>query len=114
MKDSKVYLRHILEAISSIECFVLGKDLHDLETDDMLQSAVIRKFEIIGEAAKRVAEEVKDKSPEIKWKHLAGMRDVMIHDYFFLEIPIIWNTIQKDLPVLKVQVEQLLKLIERD
>jgi uncharacterized protein with HEPN domain len=108
MKDHKVYLIHILEAVNAIENFVAGKGLEDFESDDLLQSAVIRKFEIIGEATKRIPENIKSMKPSIPWRSLAGMRDVMIHDYFFLETNEIWNTVHKDLPILKAQIKDLI------
>jgi len=82
MREYSLYLKDILEAMASIEKFVAGMEFEDFKNDDRTSSAVIRKFEIIGEAIKHIPDEIRNKYPQIKWKQMAGMRDRLIHFYF--------------------------------
>ena len=100
-KDSKVYLRHIFDSISMIEKFTKGFSIADFRKDIKAQDAVIRRIEIIGEAVKNLSQEVRRKHQEIKWKEIAGTRDILIHAYFSVDIELIWNIIKMDLPGLK-------------
>ena len=101
MRDYRLYLNDILEAIKSTERFVKGLDAESFKHDDKTSSAVIRKFEIIGEAAKNVPDAVKQKYPDIPWKEMAGMRDKLIHFYFGVDYDLVWSTIKNRLPQLK-------------
>lgn len=85
MRDYRLYLTDILTAIESIEQFVAGMDLQGFKADDKTVSAVIRKFEIIGEAVKQLPEEIRQAYPEVPWKEMAGMRDRLIHFLFWRE-----------------------------
>lgn len=82
MRDISIYLQDILDAMDAIEGFVKGMDFDRFRKNDMASSAVIRKFEIIGEAAKRVPEEIRSMRPDVPWKEMAGLRDRLIHFYF--------------------------------
>ena len=73
------------------------------------QDAVIRRLSIIGEASKNVPKELKDKHRDINWKNIAGMRDLIVHEYFDMDLDLVWNTIKIDLPVLKKTVTEMLK-----
>jgi uncharacterized protein with HEPN domain len=104
----EVYLRHILDAIQKIERYVdVGHD--QFVTESMRHDAVIRQVEIIGEAAKRLSSQVLGRSPEIPWRQVAGMRDVLIHNYMGVDLERIWNVLQHDLPPLRKAVQELLK-----
>lgn len=109
MRDYKLYLTDILESMESIEIFT--NDLNDLESfkkDDKTLSAVIRKFEIIGEAAKNVPEDVKQKCPQIPWREMAGMRDKLIHVYFGIDYDLVWRSIKNRIPNVKPLVIKLI------
>ncbi len=107
-RDYNLYLKDILNAFESIEEFVSGVDFEEFRTDDKTSSAVIRKFEIIGEASKYISEEIRTKYPEIPWKEMAGMRDRLIHFYFGVDYKLIWETIKKRIPQIKPLVKNVL------
>lgn len=108
-KDPKVYLEHILESINFIDNYSLGKTLDAFLSSTKEQDAIIRRLEIIGEAVKKIPEDFKVKYSEIPWSKMAGMRDVLIHAYFVVDIRAVWQTIQDDLPELKKQITNILK-----
>jgi len=108
----KLFIEDIISAIESIESFVEDMSYDDFIVDDKTSSAVIRKFEIIGEATKHIPDWIKDKYPEIPWKYMAGMRDRLIHGYFGIDYKLVWNTIKVDLPNLRIELERVLNEIE--
>ncbi len=108
MKDDRVYLKHILDTICDVEQFTKGLSKGDFNSNREKQYAVLRGLEIIGEATKSLSSELKKANPEVNWKDIAGMRDQLIHAYFGVNLPIIWKTVEEDLPCLKKQVQKLL------
>jgi uncharacterized protein with HEPN domain len=102
------YLHHILDAIARIQSYCEGFDEAGFQKNQLVQDAVIRQFEIIGEAAKNLTVELKQKTAHIPWKAIAGTRDVLIHQYFGVDIDSIWQYVIVDLPELKREVEALL------
>ncbi|MFZ4474775.1 MAG: DUF86 domain-containing protein [Saprospiraceae bacterium] len=107
-KDPVIYLEHILDAMNAILRFTNEMQAQAFYEDDLVQSAVIRKFEVIGEAAKRIPEEFKAVNPEIPWKQMAGFRDVLIHNYDDLNMETIWETVDAYLPSAVKQIEKIL------
>lgn len=103
--SDKIYINHILEAIALIQNFVAGKTLEDFSNDIMLQSAVSRQIEIIGEASKRLSEEFKNSLGQLPWRHITGMRDFLIHDYARVELSEVWNAATRDVEELKKALE---------
>lgn len=107
-RTDKRYLQDIYDAIESINDFLKRKDKKTFEGDYLLQSAVFRQFEIIGEAASRLSKDFRKQHQEISWEKIIGMRHKMIHDYFEVSIDVVWNTYKIDLPVLKKEITLLL------
>ncbi len=108
IKDDTIYLRHILDAIKQIEAYVAGMDQGGFLDSRLVQDAVIRQFEIIGEATKNLSPDIRERFPDIPWKDMAGMRDKLIHQYFGVDIAAIWATITQDLPSLKREINGIL------
>lgn len=109
-KNPKILLGHILESIEEIEKYKYHVTKEKFSKMTMLQDAVIRRIEIIGEAVKKLPPDFKRKHPKIAWAEIAGMRDILIHDYFGVNINVVWKTIQEDIPFLKNQVIDLYEL----
>jgi uncharacterized protein with HEPN domain len=105
------YLQHIVEAIDRACGYVAGMDALAFDRDTRTQDAVMRALQIVGEAANkaRLADpQLQGRSPEIPWDLMYGMRNRIIHDYFEVDLDVIWQTIKQDLPVLRAQIVQLL------
>lgn len=107
-KDPKIFLKHILESINIIEKHINGISKEKFSKNMLIQDAIIRRVEIIGEAAKNIPDDFKKKHKTIEWREIIGMRDKLIHDYFGININTVWKTAKEDVPVLKKQIEDLL------
>ena len=99
-RDDQIRLRHMLDAAEDARSFVVGRDREDLEKDRMLALALVRSIEIIGEAGARVSAEGRAEVPQIPWTEIVAMRNRLIHGYFDVNLDIVWETTQKDLPPL--------------
>ena len=108
MRKDDAYLEDILEAAKSIRRFTSGVSLEQFKSNEEKYEAVNRKFEIIGEAARHLSPEARSIFPEIPWKLLTAMRNILIHDYDDVDLDIVWNTTQRDLPPLIARVEAYL------
>ncbi len=107
MKDDRVFLAHVRDAISKIESYTQG-GREAFFADTKTQDAVIRNLEIIDEAVKNLSADLRAEHPEMPWTRIAGMRDVLIHDYFGVRLETVWNAVEHRLPELKRCVEALL------
>ena len=113
-RDYKLFIRDIINSMEAIENFVEGMEFEDLIEDDKTLSAVIRKFEIIGEAARNIPEWIREKYPQIPWKHMVGMRDKLIHGYFGVDHKIVWDTIKIEIPRIKPKLQKVLKELDNE
>ena len=107
-RDFRVYLEDILEAAAAAREFVTGMDKDDLGRDRRTRDAVVRNLEIVGEAVKRLPQQTKRDHPEVEWKKIAGLRDILVHDYFGIDMDIVWDVVQNKLPVLTEQIQRIL------
>jgi len=107
-KNSEIFLQHILESINLIEEYIRGKSKIDFLKTIELQDKVIRRLEIIGEAVKNISIEIKEKHSDIPWKQIAGMRDKLIHQYFGVDIEFTWGVVEKEIPLLKKKVQEMI------
>ena len=108
MKDDAFYLLHMVDSIRKVEDHLKGVGYDNFLASRLVQSAVIRELEIIGEAAKNVSQETRSKHPDIPWKLMAGMRDKLIHAYEAVDYDEVWSTATKDIPRLLEWVTPLL------
>ena len=102
-------LQHIVEKIDRAEEFVTGKTLVDLQSDAMLRYAVVKCIEIIGEAAYMLTNEFRESHSQTPWNVIVKMRHVLVHGYYAIQMPIVWDIVKNDLPVLRPQIEAYIK-----
>ena len=100
-------LQDILRAIDKIEMYLSGITLNQFKKDEMIVDAVVRNLEIIGEASKSIPLSVRRLHPDIPWEEMNGMRNVLIHEYFGVDVNTVWHTAKKHLPILKKQIENI-------
>ena len=111
-KDVNIFLEHVLESIQLIEDYVKGRKKSEFLKITQLQDSVIRRIEIIGEAIKNIPDDFRETYPKIPWKQIIGMRDILIHQYFGIDLNLAWEVIEKDLPKLKNQIITIKKEIK--
>lgn len=108
-KDNLVYLRLMLDSIRKIKDYVHGMVFSDFSIDNKTQSAVIMQLQVIGELSKKVQEEIK-KEINIPWKQMSGLRDMVAHDYFSLDIDAIWKTVNESIPDAEKEIKKYFKI----
>lgn len=113
MKGNRVYVQHIFDAILAIEKFLENIPKKEFLKSDLIQSAVMRKIEIMGEASKNLKDTFKRRYNLIPWKRIAGMRDKLIHQYFGVDVERVWEVTQKDIPLIKEQIYKIVKEIDK-
>ena len=111
MKRDALYLRHILEAIQKVETYTAaGREA--FMAGSHWQDATIRQLEIIGEATKQLSRELRAQCPDVPWRRMAGLRDVLIHEYFGVDLAAVWQLTLTEIPQLRKRVEIILKTVE--
>ncbi len=106
-RDFRLYLDDILEAIHQIRTYMADQDEDAFREDRKTQDAVIRNLEIIGEAAGNLPEEIQEAAPEIDWRKIRGLRNILIHEYFGINLPIVWDVVQNKLGPLETVCRKL-------
>jgi uncharacterized protein with HEPN domain len=112
-KDPLVFIEHILESIDSIKEYVHEVSKAGFLSSKEKQDAVLRRIEIIGEAVKNIPEDVKDKHPEIPWKTIAGMRDIVVHNYFGVDLDLTWKIATTEIEELRNSILKLKKTLRK-
>lgn len=107
-KNDAVFLRHILDAIGQIETYTAGLSYRQFAANRLVQDGVVRQLEIIGEATRNLSDEFRAQHPDLPWQQIVGLRNRLIHAYFDINLGIIWDVAQADIPLLKGKVGGLL------
>ena len=108
-RTSADFLEDIRAAAMKAQAFVAGMTYDSFAADDKTAFAVVRALELIGEAAKRIPQDVRDQNPDVPWRSMAGIRDKLIHDYTSVNLAIVWKTVMEDLPGLLPQIERIIQ-----
>ena len=108
MRNYRTFLEDIVTSISKIERFTKDLDYKAFQSNELVIDAVLRNLELIGEAARRLPDEIKEKNKDIPWKRLIGLRNIVIHEYFGVDLEIIWKIAKENLPYTKSRILKLL------
>ena len=111
MRNFELFLEDIIEQIGLIENSIKHIKKNNFLRDKDIQDSTARRLEIIGEATKNVPDDIRNRYPEVEWKKIAGMRDIIIHAYFKLDLDAVWKVIKEDLPDLKNKIKKILQEI---
>jgi uncharacterized protein with HEPN domain len=112
-RDYRDYLQDILDSINDIENFVRGMGFEEFKRDRKTINAVVRSIEVIGEASKKIPRSLKAKYRGVPWREMAGIRDKLIHEYFGVDVEILWKTAKDDIPPLKQVIQNMMKSLEK-
>lgn len=108
-RDYKVYLQDVVEAAGKVRSYTAGISFKAFSEDTKTVDAVVRNLEVIGEAIKQVPDDVRSKHADVEWKKIAGLRDILVHQYFGIDVEIIWDIVQNKLPALEAQIRKVIE-----
>jgi len=111
-RDFSDYVRDILDSIQDVEEFISGITFEEFLQNKKINKAIIRSLEVLGEASKKIPDDIKTRYPDVPWKRMSGMRDKLIHEYFGADLNIVWNVVKNELPPIKPFIEQLSREID--
>ena len=106
-RELKTYIEDIITAVEKVEKYTAGMIKEDLIKNELVQDAVVRNLEVIGEAVKKIPEDVRSQYEDIPWRKIAGLRDILIHEYFGINMNIVWDVIENKLKPLKAAAEEI-------
>ncbi|OYT54433.1 MAG: hypothetical protein B6U72_02615 [Candidatus Altiarchaeales archaeon ex4484_2] len=107
-RNHRLFIEDILESMNKIRAYTKNMDYNQFHQNNMAVDAVLRNLEVIGEAAKNIPDPIKEKHPNIPWKKMVGLRNIAIHEYFGIDLTIIWEITTKNLPETKPEIEEML------
>ena len=110
-RDYMLYIKDMISAIEKIERYANSISLKEFLENELIQDGIIRNLEVLGEASKNIPEDIRTKYSQIEWRKIAGLRDILIHAYFNVDLSMIWDIISNHLPALK---EELLKITKNE
>jgi uncharacterized protein with HEPN domain len=113
-RDARLALSEMLESIIAIRSYTNGVNKAGFEANTLLQDAVIRRLEVMGEAANQLPELVKSRFPAVEWRVITAMRNRLIHGYFSVDVAIVWNTVEQDLPTLETEIRAILNQLQQN
>lgn len=105
-RDDSVYLGHVRDSCHRIETYLSGVDEDEFLETELIQDAVVRQIQVIGEAVKRLSRKLREAHPDIPWSDIAGMRDKLVHDYMGIDVEAVWETARAEIPLLRRQLEE--------
>ena len=108
-RDASLFLDDILDACRKIRRYTVNVTPDQFRSDEKTVDAVVRNLEVIGEAAKKLPDEFRDQIRDVEWQRIAGLRDILIHEYFGIDVEIIWDIVQNKVPTLELRVEDFLR-----
>lgn len=109
MKDDRLYLIHISECIGRIESYTAGMTKNAFLSSTLVQDGVLRNLQVMAESTQRLSDQVKENHPTIDWHKIAGFRNILVHDYLGVDIERVWTILNKELPILKKAVTEMIK-----
>jgi len=112
-RDYRDYVQDILDSINDAEAFIKGMKFSEFKRDKKTINAVVRSVEVIGEAAKKIPKSLRKEFPTIPWKRMLGIRDKLIHEYFGIDVEILWEVVKKDLPGINPEVSKMRKMMNK-